>query len=73
MAKHKQRDFEDVVRQIARSEEDVDKVLKAAKLQRWPRASFWDRVGFSEAVFGGLLLLFALGMVLMMVLTILFD
>lgn len=73
MAKKRYRDFEEVVRQIARSEEDVDKVLEAAKLQRTPKSTFWDRVDFLEAALGGVLLLFALGMVLMMVLTILFD
>ena len=69
----KNRNFEDVVKGVESAEKDVDKVLEAAKLQRTPKSTFWDRVDFLEAALGGVLLLFALGMVLMMVLTILFD
>ncbi len=73
MAKQKCRDFEEVVRQIAHSEEDVDKVLKAAKLQRTPKTRFWYEVLYGvclwEVVLGGLVLC----TVLMTVLNVLFG
>jgi t-SNARE complex subunit (syntaxin) len=34
-----ERTFEEVVKSIEMSEKDVDKILKAAKLQRYPRMS----------------------------------
>ena len=73
MAKKRYRDFEEVVRQIARSEKDVDKVLEAAKLQRVEHSSFWDNVDFPEIVLGLVLLTVALMIPLMFVLTILVD
>lgn len=69
----KGRDFEEVVRQIARSENDVDKVLKAAKLQRTERCGFWGEADFTWVLFGAVALIFMLGMVAVMVLTVLFD
>lgn len=72
MAK-KYREFEEVVRQIAHSEDDVDKVLKAAKLQRTERGSFWGSVDFLFVILGAMALLFVAGMIAVMVLTVLFD
>lgn len=71
MAKRKCREFEDVVRQIARSEDDVDKVLKAARLQRTERR--WDTESFLWAVAGVLAVTAGVSIPVIMVLTILFD
>lgn len=68
----KYRDFEEVVRQIARSEDDVDKVLKAAKLQRVHRTG-WGREDVVAVMFVSVALLLAAGFVAFMVLTVLFD
>lgn len=66
------RDFEEVVRQIARSEDDVDKVLKAARLQRAQRTG-WSREDVVTVMFVSIVLLLAAGFVAFMVLTVLFD
>lgn len=68
----KGRDFEEVVRQIARSEDDVDKVLKAAKLQR-AQPTGWSREDVVAVMLVSIVLLLAAGFVAFMVLAVLFD
>ncbi len=52
MSKKDMRDFESVVRGIVRAEEDVDRVLRAAKLQRRPRSEFWEGTDFPQIILG---------------------
>lgn len=71
--KKDQRKFDQVLRGIRGAEKDVDKVLKAARMRRYERSSFWEGTGFVEVIFGAVMLIAALGMNVMMILTILFD
>ena len=65
------RQFEQVLRGIRSAEKDVDKLLKAARLQRQERPSFWEGTDFSEIIFGAVIVLGMLGMFTFMILTIL--
>ncbi len=73
MAKKRKRDFEDVVQGIESAEEDVDKVLKAARLERYPRRSLWSGTDFLWLLFGVVMVLLTGGMIAFMILTVLFD
>lgn len=50
MKKKRKRNFDEVVRGIASAEKDVDKVLRAAKLTRREKPSFWEDMDLSWAV-----------------------
>jgi len=71
--KKDRRKFRKVVGNIRQAERDVDKVLKAARLQRRERSSFWERIEFVDVVFGTAVLCAVLGMFTMMILTILLE
>ncbi len=73
MAKKRKRDFEEVVQDIESAEEDVDKVLKAARLERYEKESFWESTAFVSIVFGIVMVLLAGGMIAFMILAVLFD
>lgn len=73
MKKQDFRDFESVVRGIVQAEEDVDRVLKAAKLQRREREGFWSRVEFPELVLGIEIILVVGGMLALVIVSILFS
>lgn len=68
--KHDERDFETVVRNIVRAEEDVDRVLKAAKLERRERSSLWEGTLFSEIIFGLVIVIGLGGLFTLMILSI---
>ncbi len=71
MNKKDRREFEQVLRCIRSAEKDVDKLLKAARLQRRERPNFWEGTEFSEIIFGAVIVLGVLGMFTFMILTIL--
>lgn len=71
MKKKDRREFEQVLRSIRGAEEDVDKVLKAARLQRRERSSFWEGTEFIDIVFGALVLISVLGMFTFIILVVL--
>ncbi len=73
MKKRDLRDFESVVRGIVQAEEDVDRVLKAAKLQRREREGFWSRVEFQELVLGIEIILSVGGLLALVLVSILFS
>jgi len=73
MAKKRQRDFDEVVQGIESAEEDVEKVLKAARLQRYEKESFWESTAFTSIIFGIVVVLLVGGMMAFMILTVLFD
>ena len=73
MKKQDFRDFESVVRGIVQAEEDVDRVLKAAKLQRREREGFWSRVEFQELVLGIEIILSVGGLLALVLVSILFS
>lgn len=70
MKKIDDRDFESVVRGICRAEEDVDRVLKAARLTRKERSGFWGDVNFMEIVFGVVFIAIGLGLTAMILLIV---
>lgn len=73
MAKKRKRDFEEVVQGIESAEKDVDKVLKAARLERHPQRSLWSGTDFFWLLCGAVMVLLAGGMIAFMILTVLFD
>lgn len=71
--KNDRRDFDSVLRGIRGAEEDVDKVLDAARLDRHERGGFWKGTDFLEFVFELMAVLVVLGAVLFPILTIIFE
>lgn len=71
MNKKDRREFEQVLRSIRGAEEDVDKMQKAAKLQRRERSSVWEGTDFIEIVFGAIMLISVFGMFTFVIVSIL--